>query len=30
MYANMAEILKDGKTGDFELSHFEIGEKDDK
>lgn len=26
MYANMAEILKDGKTGDFELSHFEIGE----
>ena len=26
MYANMAEILKDGKTGDFELSHFEIEE----
>ena len=26
MYANMAEILKDGKAGDFELSHFEIGE----
>lgn len=28
MYANMAEILKDGKIGDFELSHFEIGEND--
>lgn len=26
MYANMAEILIDGKSGDFELSHFEIGE----
>lgn len=26
MYANMAEILKDGKSGDYELSHFEIGE----
>lgn len=28
MYANMCEILKDGKVGDFELSHFEIGEND--
>lgn len=26
MYANMTEILKDGKSGNFELSHFEIGE----
>lgn len=26
MYANMEAILKDGKSGDFELSHFEIGE----
>lgn len=25
MYKNMAEILKDGKVGDYELSHFEIG-----
>lgn len=28
MYHNMFEILEDGKVGDFELSHFEIGEKD--
>lgn len=28
MYKNMAEILKDEKIGDFELSHFEIGEND--
>lgn len=28
MYKDMAEILKDGKAGDFELSHYEIGEKD--
>lgn len=26
MYANMEAVLKDGKSGDFELSHFEIGE----
>ena len=26
MYKNMTEILKDGKVGDFELTHFEIGE----
>lgn len=25
MYKDMTEILKDGKVGDFELSHFEIG-----
>ena len=28
MYKDMAEILKDGKVGDFELSHYEIGQKD--
>ncbi|NBH15600.1 hypothetical protein D3Z36_15920 [Lachnospiraceae bacterium] len=28
MYQNMSEILKDGKVGDFEVSHFEIGEND--
>lgn len=28
MYHNMAEILEDRKVGDFELSHFEIGEDD--
>lgn len=28
MYHNMFEILEDKKVGDFELSHFEIGEKD--
>ncbi len=28
MYKDMTEILKDGKVGDFELTHFEIGEKD--
>ncbi|MCU6748075.1 hypothetical protein OCV51_10495 [Faecalicatena acetigenes] len=28
MYKDMTEILKDGKVGDFELSHFEIGEND--
>ena len=26
MYKDMTEILKDGKAGDFELTHFEIGE----
>lgn len=26
MYKDMTEILKDGKVGDFELSHFEIEE----
>lgn len=28
MYKDMTEILKDGKVGDFELTHFEIGEND--
>lgn len=28
MYKNMTEILKDGKAGDFELTHFEIGKND--
>ena len=28
MYHNMAEILEDRKVGDFELSHYEIGDKD--
>lgn len=28
MYKDMAEILKDGKVGDFELSHYEIGQND--
>ena len=28
MYKDMTEILKDGKVGDFELAHFEIGEND--
>lgn len=28
MYKDMAEILRDGKVGDFELSHYEIGEND--
>lgn len=28
MYLDMAEILKDGKVGDFELSHYEIGNND--
>lgn len=28
MYHNMAEILEDRKVGDFELSYYEIGEKD--
>lgn len=28
MYLNMSEILKDGKVGDFELSHYEIGKND--
>ena len=28
MYLDMSEILKDGKVGDFELSHYEIGEND--
>lgn len=28
MYLDMEEILKDGKTGDFELSHYEIGQND--
>lgn len=27
MYLDMTEILKDGKAGEFELSHFEIDEK---
>lgn len=28
MYQDMTEILKDGKAGDFELSHYEIGQND--
>lgn len=28
MYLDMSEILKDGKVGDFELSHYEIGTND--
>lgn len=28
MYKDMTEILKDGKVGDFELSHYEIGQND--
>lgn len=28
MYLDMAEVLKDGKVGDFELSHYEIGKND--
>lgn len=28
MYLDIAEILKDGKSGDFELSHYEIGNND--
>ncbi len=28
MYKDMAEILKDGRAGDFELSHYEIGQND--
>ena len=28
MYKNMTEILKDGKAGDFELTHFEIEKND--
>lgn len=28
MYKDMTEILKNGKVGDFELSHYDIGEKD--
>lgn len=28
MYKDMTEILKDGKAGDFELSHYEIGQND--
>ena len=28
MYLDMAEILKDWKVGDFELSHYEIGQND--
>ena len=28
MYKNMTEILEDGKAGDFELTHFEIGKND--
>ena len=28
MYKIMTEILKDGKAGDFELTHFEIGKND--
>lgn len=28
MYKDMTEILRDKKVGDFELSHFEIGEHD--
>lgn len=28
MYENMGDILKDGKCGDFEISHFEVGNND--